>query len=113
MIAIKIIFLQKNDNYCPGLFEIINEKLYLLPLWTGLLLNDDTCNQENTSRITNNAVENWFGQLKNNILQNRKVMPSELVSSMYKRLLSKYFKFYNNDLVKKNATKISKIKRSE
>jgi hypothetical protein len=35
-----------------------------LPLWAGLLLNDDTCNQENTSRITNNAVENWFGQGK-------------------------------------------------
>jgi hypothetical protein len=98
--------LAKNENYCPALFEIINEKLYILPMWSGLLLNHGSSNQVNATRITNNAVENWFGQLKNNILQNRKVMPSELVSSMYKRLLSKYFKFYNNELVKNNATKI-------
>jgi hypothetical protein len=51
-------------------------------------------------------VENWFSRLKVHILKKRKVMPSELVAPLYKRLLAKYVKFYcNNDTDK---TKVEK-----
>lgn len=42
------------------------------------------------NRLTNNPVENYFGFLKNSLLENEKKFPSELVQLMCRRLLSKY-----------------------
>ena len=51
-----------NTFYCPEAFEIIKKKLYLLPLWSGIMLK--MSQQENPSlfetsftRLTNNPVE--------------------------------------------------------
>ena len=45
------------------------------------------------SRLTNN-VENWFKILKNSILQNEIVMPSQLVANLFSRLELKYYEHY-------------------
>lgn len=63
-----------NEYYCPELFELINKKLYIYPLWTGYFLPktyslvDNLLKDKQPTRLTNNCVENWFNQLKNNIL---------------------------------------------
>ena len=66
-------------------------------MWTGIILKK--CHRmfpqfDLLTRITNNIVENWFGRLKTFILKNKRVMPSELVSHLYRRLLAKYLKSY-------------------
>lgn len=102
--------LKENQYFCPELFQIINKKLYLYPLWTGHFLpKSRVCRDgKNTfiqyTRATNNAVENWFNQLKNNILtcskkQNikKRAYPSEFVSYSYNFLLAKYLKSYQSE----------------
>ena len=49
------------------------------------------------SRLTNNVVENYFGFLKNVLLQKqRKVFPSELVSKLMNLLTSLYIENYSD-----------------
>ena len=83
-----------NDFYNPELFKIIQNKLYLMPFWTGLLFKKTHNLLNNVTRLTNNPVENWFNNVKNKILKTNKVMPSELVGSLYNRLFSKFIQFY-------------------
>ncbi|CAF1109915.1 unnamed protein product, partial [Brachionus calyciflorus] len=92
-----------NLFYNPKLFLFIKDQLYLMPLWTGILI--DELNRQNLfkfsdslkTRLTNNPVENYFGILKNRVLLNRKVFPSELVSLSFLRLKSKYLEFYMDE----------------
>ena len=66
-------------------------------MWTGIILKKwhrMFPQFDLLTRITNNIVENWFGSLKTFILKNKRVMPSELVSHLYRRLLAKYLKSY-------------------
>ena len=65
------------------------------------------------TRITNNIVENLFGRLKTFILKNRRVMPSELVSLLYRRLLSKYIKSYICFDYEKDKTDTALIEKIE
>ena len=85
-----------NEYYNPKLFQIISNRLYLSPMWTGFIFKKIGGSNEikRVTRLSNNPVENWFNTLKNNILQSHKVMPSELVGSVYNKLLSKYLEFY-------------------
>ncbi|CAF1014569.1 unnamed protein product [Brachionus calyciflorus] len=86
-----------NKFYCPDLFSIIENYLYILPLWSGILINEQKLQ---VTRLSNNPVENWFNHLKNNMLKGERVMPSSLVALVYKKLLSKYILYYNdNDLI--------------
>ena len=88
---------QANFYYNGKLIEIIVDYLHILPLWSGIILKkwqEMYPNYDILTRVTNNLVENWFGRLKNFILKNKKVMPSELVSLLYQRLLAKYLKSY-------------------
>jgi len=82
-----------NEFFHPELFLIIKSMLYLVPFWSGLMLIDKGIND--VTRLDNNACENWFGNLKNHILQDL-VMPSQLAGLLYERLLVKYFEFYFN-----------------
>ena len=53
-----------NDNpfYAPALFDIIYERLYLLPLWTGIPSDHIRRNYSLVKSIhDNNPVENYFG----------------------------------------------------
>ena len=85
----------KNEYFCPKLFGILEEKIHLLPLWTGLIIKDEIKNFKIKTRLTNNPVENWFGQLKNNLLCKKKKRPASiLVTILYKRLLSKFYEYY-------------------
>ena len=85
----------ENKYYCPELFNIIKSMLYILPFWSGLILNNKP-ELNGLTRLDNNKVENRFGDLKNNKLKNRQVMPSELASILYKHLQVKYFQHYIN-----------------
>lgn len=62
--------LSANEFYCPELFNILKSQLYLLPIWSGIMLKNRNIGYDNKTRLSNNAVENWIGQLKNNILKN-------------------------------------------
>jgi hypothetical protein len=89
-----------NYYYEPRLFNLIDDKLHVLPLWTtviiyktGKILNNDYLIK--STRLDNNPVENYFGNLKNKILGKNKVFPSELCSLNYQDLLSKKIEYYN------------------
>lgn len=104
--------LVKNEFYNPHVFEIISKRLYLVPLWSGLIisLNLDSLNCSKTnSRLSNNPVESWFNILRNNILQlskkqkvKRKIMPSEFSCLLYSFLSYKYKKYYMDDAFNSN-----------
>ncbi len=60
-----------NKYNAPDLFKIIVELLHIVPLWSGIMLNDCKKNGSKilqdslfNNRLTNNLVENWFGQVK-------------------------------------------------
>ncbi|CAF0948577.1 unnamed protein product [Brachionus calyciflorus] len=90
------VFSNENEYYCPDLFDIIQDRLYLLPLWSGLMIRDVTFPYEVKTRLSNNPVENYFGYLKNQLSLNKK-STSELVAVLYKRLSVKYCEYYNSD----------------
>lgn len=75
--------LAKNEFYCPDLFNILANQLYLAPIWTGMMLKSK--DKQNRARLSNNPVENYFGQLKNNILKND--------------IVSQIFSFYEDLLI--------------
>lgn len=58
-----------NEFYCPKLFTIIASQLYLLPVWSGIIIYHQKIGYDTKTRLSNNPVENWIGQLKNNILR--------------------------------------------
>lgn len=99
-----------NFYYSPELFDIIKKKMYLLPLWSGVMINKNIFKTEFT-RLTNNPVENWFGNLKNDILKNKRVFISELTTLTYSRLKSKYIDIYGGEHVVIN--KAEKKKKEE
>lgn len=90
----------KNEYYSPQLFWILEDKLYLLPLWSGMMIYSDIQTYKIKTRLTNNPVENWFGQIKNNILQKQKrLFASIIVTHLYNVLKSKYYQYYNENLI--------------
>ena len=92
-----------NEYNCPDIFSILMDQMYLAPLWTGIMLQAETIGYENKTRLSNNPVENWFSQVKNNMLLKKKSSTSEIVSIFYKRLMAKYFmKFVIKFIVNQN-----------
>lgn len=99
-----------NNYYYPKLFKIIEDKLYILPLWTGILLNFETIPYFDVidTRISNNSVENYFNNLRNCILRIskrqkmvRRLMPSQYVSRLVKYLTFMYYKNYDAEYDKR------------
>jgi len=67
--------------------------------WCGLILdNFKYSNSKVLTKLDDNTAEKWFEILKNRITLGRKVMPSELIGSLYNRLLAKYFEFYHKSI---------------
>ena len=100
----------KNEFFCPNLFELLKEYLYIIPLWSGIMISKKS--EKILTRLTNNPVENWFSQVKNKILnKKKKVSCSELVTLLYKKLLSLYLTFFSksNELDKKTLKEDLKI----
>jgi hypothetical protein len=94
--------LEDNVFFNPMLFKLIRDLLYLLPLWTGVLLNLFTENADISidpiNRLDNNPAEGWFQILKNKIVVNSGVMPSEIASLNYERLRFKFKTHYASRL---------------
>ena len=88
----------KNEYFNPKLFHLISNKLHLVPLWSGLLMkHTGVKTMVRKSRITNNPVENYFGQLKNKVLNKKtKLTTSELVCDIFNRLESQYILSYQS-----------------
>ena len=70
-----------NELYCPELFNIIHEKLYLMPLWTCIITSEWQTQHAGFNfhpRLTNNPVEGDFQKLKNIIFPKMLVLPSQI-----------------------------------
>ena len=84
------------SNY--ELFRILWGELYLIPIWSGIMINNEKISYSIKSRLSNNAVENYFSILKNKILNGIKFLStSELVSKLYRHLYARYSMFYNDN----------------
>lgn len=57
----------ENDNWSPEILKVFEMYMYLYPVWSGSMLK-----REGITRYTNVDVENWFGVVKNTILQKKK-----------------------------------------
>ena len=99
----------RNPFYSPNLVKIIMNYIYLLPLWSGVMLNLKTgcfLQYKNKKRTTNNPVENHFEFDKNKLLFGKlKVKPSEYVAPKYRFLLSKFISNYLNNFSKQKKIK--------
>jgi hypothetical protein len=82
----------KNEYFFPGLITLIEKQMYIIPLWTGLMLKVfQTYNtfpfSDNFTRLTNNPAEGRFNILKNNIFKKerkkkRRLMLSQITSRL-------------------------------
>ncbi|RNA37713.1 hypothetical protein BpHYR1_004217 [Brachionus plicatilis] len=77
---------------------IYTARLYIMPLWTGILLND--CLEDYTTRLSNNSLESWFGHLKNDLLcvnkrinTKRRCFPSEIAAPLFNYIKIKFEKY--------------------
>ena len=65
-------------------------------MWSAIMIKEELENFVISTRLTNNPVENWFGQIKNHILQKlTKRLASVLITLLYARLLSKFYEYYS------------------
>ncbi len=84
--------MEKNKYFCPQLFELIKSELYLMPLWSDIVI--EKCKQFKLvgaesigDKLTNNIVESHFSSIKNVILNRQKNLnPSEYVAPIYKSI---------------------------
>jgi hypothetical protein len=103
-----------NTYFNVKIFEFVQAKLHILPLWTGhliKLLREKYPNQfdSDATRLTNNRVEAYFGHLKRNILQKRNnLYCSELSAKLYDALQFCYFENY-----KDGANEMNKLSDTE
>ncbi len=106
-----------NPFYSPKLVAIIINYLYIVPLWTGVMLNKNTSHLpqfKTKKRTTNNPVENHFGHDKNSLLNRRlEVKPSEYVARKYRFILSKFIEFYMKEISQERKFKKQNIDEIE
>lgn len=92
------------------MFQLIKKRLYLVPLWSSIILADF-----GLTRLTNNPVENYFGHLKNRIIQKRLVSCSELACLLYTNIQAKYYQRFkevqNEDVQDQPRTSVQKNKQ--
>lgn len=98
--------IQKNSLYYPEFYKAIEDYLFSLPIWTGIMLKIKRPDLK-INRISNNPVENYFGQLKKRY-SNRKLSTSELVIDRQTALVSKFMQLYQEtaNMIKRNTTDI-------
>lgn len=88
---------KNNIFYAPHLFKSIQNRLYIMPLWSSVMVGDW---QEMSGRplfkrrLTNNPVESYFKYLKHNILKRKQVCCSELMQKTYCDLELKHKEFF-------------------
>jgi hypothetical protein len=94
---------ETNFEYCPALFDILREYLYIVPFWAGVMLDYwKTLNPKYKNlignRLDNNPAENNFRQKKHNLFQNLSVMPSQYTSRMKNRIDVLCMENYKNEI---------------
>ena len=92
-----------NFDYCPELFDILREYLYIVPFWTGMMLDYwKTLNPKFknliSTRLDNNPAENNFRQTKHNLFHDLPVMPSQYTSRMKNRIDALCLEKYKSEL---------------
>jgi hypothetical protein len=91
--------LKPNPYYQPELFNIIRKQMYIIPLWSGIMIYKCQLMYPDSferilSRLSNNPAEGWFGHLKNDLLENETVLASQLATILYERIQAKFIEFY-------------------
>ena len=104
----------KNVFYNPKLFSLIQAKLYLMSLWSGVMIRHTAIasNNEflkNKTRLDNNPIENHFGHTKTNEYLKRKIYPSEHVIKSYKGIKSKHSEHYSGSKKSNNEIRNSNL----
>jgi hypothetical protein len=101
-----VVMLSVNENYIPEFLKLIENQLHLLPLWSGIMLDFVKMQSGNLktigTNISNNYVENWFSQIKKNILYSKdqsKLTTHQLAVPLFKHLKSKYYLHYNREVM--------------
>ncbi len=112
--------IEKNDFYNPGLFNLIDSYVALLPLWTGCFLNVlkqkyKTFIFQELVRLHSNPGEKNFDILKNKIILKSGAMPSEVAALMYEGLQFKFDRDYSKRMneISPELTKITISKESD
>ena len=88
-----------NPFNAPDLYQIIDDLLHIMPMWSGVMLaqskaRDLRCATLGT-RLTNNPVENYFGQVKHRLAREKHLlMPSVLIHHFLTSIKSKWVQFY-------------------
>ena len=110
----------QNDFYFPKLFDIIKKKLYILPIWSGLVIFANGPVGMYTTHINNNPVEQHFNHTRNTSLKvnkhqkmARKVSPSEYVAKLNLKLTSKYIEFYKTNFDHDSKKKFNKDQKEK
>jgi hypothetical protein len=78
-----------NTLYCPNLYTIIHDKLYIIPMWSAIMIGEELKEQEIKTRLTNNPVESWFSHLKNYILNKVRKLKALVFNNRH------YYCYYN------------------
>ena len=91
-----------NSFYFPSLIKLIQERMFILPLWTGIMLKIFKAKNkktflfpENFFRLTNNPAEGRFNIVKNNIFikerkKKRRLTLSEVTSKLHTDVKATY-----------------------
>jgi hypothetical protein len=120
-----------NQYYNPSLFKLIENKLYIMPLWSGILIkqcqdqliNKKLINEQSIfldlTRLTNNPVELRFNHLKTSTISSfpekskgKKLMTSEIVYCTFnniKSIWNEFFKIKVENLILAKKKEISSI----
>jgi hypothetical protein len=98
-----------NTFYCPEMFEIIIEYLFAIPLWSQLMLGrwqklNTKYKVEDVTNLTNNPVENWFDQVKNDLLQGKTTMPSIHAAKLHVKVEAEFYTHYKNENLSLNKS---------
>lgn len=119
---------EKNPFFKIEIFTEIKRKLYLCPMWTGLMLDKVQKKfinifLENFFKLDNNQVESYIGDVQYNMIKDLKnLYPSEYSIRQYIRIKGKFLEFFETECFGNNSDKstyscnvemISNEKRSE
>ena len=119
---------QKNPYYCPKLWKHLERHyLYLIPLWTGLMLSPERYCTEflgekrkekiaaSVNRATTSSIESFFGYSKTAILRfvyKRRTTLKEYVSKLSNKMVLAY-KAYKLNMVEMESKKSKNLGKSK
>ena len=76
-----------NEYFNPDLFRIIENELFWIPMWTGIMLDKRKINLPIRYRLQNNPAESRMNHFKNHLnLKNN--CPNIIFSALYNDLIS-------------------------